>query len=268
MSPPEKAEKKFPSPSFLKGEEFFKKGLASVLKKGIVGRALDSIRSYTRLSTEGIENIPRNGPVIVIPNHSGVWGWDGMVLQNEILKKARRIPRTMLHNFWFQNKKLRQIAEQLAFLPQDFKLALKILRRNNLLLLFPEAEAGNFKPSNKMYRLQPFNPGFVSLAILSKAAIVPCCVLGAEESHLNLGTLGWAEKLFGTKIPLPLNIIPFPAKWSLVFLAPIRLEKYERKDARDEKFLLEVAENIRLRIQQRINKELIKRKFLPILWDA
>ena len=260
-----KAEQKFPSP---RQDELFRKGLSSVLRKGLLTRILDAMRSYTRLSTEGIEHIPRKGPVIIVPNHSGVWGWDAMVLQNEILKKAKRIPRTMLHKFWFQNKNLRQIAEQLAFIPQDFKKALKVLRRNNLLLLFPEAEAGNFKPSTKMYQLQPFNPGFISLAILSKAYIVPCCILGAEESHLNLGTLDWAEKLFGARIPLPLNIIPFPVKWDLVFLPPLSLAKYGREDSRKEKFLIEAAENIRMRIQQRINKELVKRKVFSILWDG
>ena len=265
MSPSLESEQRSPSP---KHQELLHKGLAAVLKKGLLTRVLDSVRSYTRLSTEGIEYIPRTGPVIVIPNHSGVWGWDGMVLQNEILKKARRIPRTMLHNFWFQNENLRQIAEQLAFIPQDFKKALRILRRNNLLLLFPEAEAGNFKPSTKMYQLQSFNPGFISLAILSKACIVPCCILGAEESHLNLGTLGWAEKLFGAKIPLPLNIIPFPVKWNLIFLPPISLAKYGRQDSKNEKFLIEAAENVRMRIQQRINKELVRRKVFSALWDG
>ena len=258
-------EKKFSSP---KQKELLQKGLAVVLKKGLLARGMDSIRSYTRLSTEGIENIPRTGPVIVIPNHSGTWGWDGMVLQNEILKKVKRIPRTMLHNFWFQNEALGDVARQLGFIPQDFKKALRILRRNKLLLLFPEAEAGPFKPSTKMYHLQSFNPGFISLAILSKASIVPCCVLGAEETHLNLGTVKWPEKLLGIKVPLPVNIIPFPAKWNLIFLPPISLEKYGRKDSRNEKFLIEAAENIRLLIQQRINKELVKRDALPILWDA
>ncbi len=249
-------------------KELLHKGLASFLGRGLLPRILDAMRSYTRLTTEGIEHIPRTGSTLIIPNHSGVWGWDAMVLQNEILKKIHRIPRTMLHDFWFRNENLREIAVQLAFIPQDFKKALRILKRNNLLLVFPEAEAGNFKPSHQMYHIQDFNPGFVSLAMLSKATIIPCCILGAEESHLNLGTLSWAEKWFGAKIPLPINILPFPVKWKIIFLPPIKLDMYNRKNARNEKFLIEVAENIRMRIQQKIQKELVKRKVSSFLWDS
>ena len=238
------------------------------LRRNVVGNMLDTIRDYTHLETVGAENVPRSGPVIVVPNHSGVWGWDGLVLQNELLKKLHRVPRTMLHNFWFRNQHLRLLAEQLAFIPQDFKKALQLLRRNNLLLLFPEAEAGNFKPTTQMYEIQDFNPGFISLAILSNATIVPCCIIGAEEAHINLGTIKWTEKWLGVKVPLPLNFIPLPIKWKIAFLKPILLNKYGRKEAKSEKFLIEVAENIRIRIQQHINKELIQRKVFHFLWDS
>ncbi len=235
-------------------------GWKSFVQRGALHGILDAIRSYTKLQTENLDAIPKTGPVIVVPNHSGVFGWDGMVLQNEILKKKRRIPRTMLHNFWFNNPQLRIFAEKLAFIPQDFKKALRILRKNNVLLLFPEAEAGNFKPSTQMYQLQSFNPGFVSLAVLTGAVIVPCCIIGAEEAHLNLGSISWAEKWLGTKIPLPFNLLPFPVKWKLVFLDSISLKKYERRDAKNEQFLIETAENIRMRIQKRISQELRRRK--------
>ena len=253
------------SPKF---EQLIENGLASALKNGWISKTLDIMRSYTKLSSEGLENIPRKGPVILVPNHSGVWGWDGMVLQNEVLKQVKRIPRTMLHNFWFKNPNLKIIAEQLGFIPQDFKMALKLLKKNKLLLLFPEAESGNFKPSTKMYQINYFNPGFVSLAILSNATIVPCCVLGAEETHLNFGTLNFVEKWFGIKIPLPVNFIPLPIKWKLIFLKGVNLSKYNKKDSRNQAFILEVTENIRMRIQQRINKELVKRKRFTFIWDS
>ena len=236
------------------------KSLAAFLGKNLFPRALDHIRTYTRLDTEGIENIPKKGPVIVVPNHSGVWGWDGMILQYEILQQVHRIPRTMLHNFWFQNQKLREIAEQLAFIPQDFKKAIKILKRNNLLILFPEAEEGNFKTSLQMYQLQKFRHGFITLALLSQARIVPCCILGAEETHLNLGIIKWADELFKIKIPLPLNLIPLPAKWKIIFFPSFQVSKYTRKEIMDEKFLIEASEQVRLKIQHRINQELRKRK--------
>lgn len=230
-----------------------------MLFRGLPHAVLDGLRRFTALETEGLENIPRSGPVLVVPNHSGVLGWDAFVVQNEILKFGKRIPRTMSHNFWHQNPMFKYLSQKFAFIPQDFKYAIRVLRNNNLLLIFPEAEAGNFKPSSQMYQLQPFNPGFVSLAVMSNASIVPACVIGAEETHINLGTMDWTEKYFGAKVPLPLNLIPIPVKWKLVFMKPIRLGKYGRRDARNIAFLEEVAENIRYRIQHRIHKELVRR---------
>lgn len=236
--------------------------------RGFSHWALDAMRSYTRLETEGLDNIPRSGPVIVIPNHSGVLGWDAFVLQNEILKYGKRIPRTMSHNFWHQNEFFKRLSARMAYIPQDFKVAIKVLRRHNLLILFPEAEAGNFKPSTQMYQLQQFNPGFVSLAILTGAPIVPTCIIGAEETHLNLGTLDWTEKYIGARIPLPFNLIPLPVKWKIIFLKPVKLNRYGKKDAKNMDFLEEVAENIRVRIQQRIHQELVKRGVFKFALDG
>ena len=236
--------------------------------RGVPHRVLDWMRDFTRLETEGLENIPRTGPVIVTPNHSGVMGWDAFVVQNEILKYGKRIPRTMSHNFWHQTDFFRYMSQQMAFIPQDFKHAIRILRKNNLLLLFPEAEEGNFKPSTRMYQLEPFNPGFASLAFMTDAQIVPCCVIGAEETHLNFGTIDWTEKYIGAKIPLPANLIPIPVQWKIIFLKPISLGKYTRKDARNIRFLEEVADNIRFQIQHRIHKELVKRGVFKFRLDG
>lgn len=249
-------------------EEMSGKSWEYWLFRGIPHAMLDSMRAYTRLETEGIENIPRTGSVMVAPNHSGVLGWDAFIVQNEILKRAKRIPRTMSHNFWHKNDVLSYMSNRMGFVPQDFKKAIKILRRNNLMLIFPEAEAGNFKPSTQMYQLQEFNPGFVSLALMSGACIIPTCVIGAEEAHLNLGTLDWTEKFIGARIPLPLNLFPLPVKWKLIFLKPIKLKHFTRKETRSMQFLEEVAQLIRMQIQQRINKELIKRGVFKYILDG
>jgi 1-acyl-sn-glycerol-3-phosphate acyltransferase len=249
-------------------EELAGKPLEYRLLRGVPHAFLDWLRGYTHLETEGLENIPAHGPVLVCPNHSGVLGWDALAVQNEIIKFRKRIPRTMTHNFWHEHDVFRYLSDRLGFIPADFKRAIRVLRRNNLLLIFPEAEAGNFKPSTQMYQLQNFNPGFVSLALMAGAPIVPTCVIGAEESHLNLGTIDWTEKYLGAKIPLPLNLIPLPVRWKLIFMKPIYLTKYDRRDAKNIEFLEEVAENVRMRIQQRINKELVRRGVFNFVLDG
>ncbi|MEQ8350626.1 MAG: 1-acyl-sn-glycerol-3-phosphate acyltransferase [Leptospiraceae bacterium] len=255
----------FQSPDW---REFLGKDLDYFLFRGITHGFLDTIREFTDLQTEGLENLPRTGPVIVVPNHSGVLGWDAMVLQNEILKKAKRMPRTMSHNYWHKDGFLKMASAKLAYIPQDFKVAIRVLRKRKLLILFPEAESGNFKSSVEMYQLKPFNPGFISLAIMTGATIVPVSILGAEETHLNLGTLDWTEKYFGAKIPVPLNLIPLPVQWKICFLKPITLHGFGKKDARSIRFLEEAAEIVRMKVQHRINRELVDRGIFKFTLDG
>ena len=238
------------------------------LLRGVPHLVMDGIRKFTRLETEGIENIPKTGPVIVTPNHSGIWGWDGIVLMNEILKYGKRIPRAMLHDFWHKNEITKALSNKMGMIPQDLRAALRVLKKNNLLLIFPEAEEGNFKPSTKMYQIQPFNPGFVTLAMRTGAVIVPTIVIGAEETHLNFGTITWMEKLLGAKIPLPVNLIPLPVQWKMICLKPISLEKYDRNDGKNPRFIKEVAENVRLQIQNRIYEELLDRGIFNFRLDG
>ncbi|MCB1143771.1 MAG: 1-acyl-sn-glycerol-3-phosphate acyltransferase [Leptospiraceae bacterium] len=211
------------------------------------------------LEVEGIENVPRTGRVMVVPNHSGVLGWDAIILYNEIVREKRRIPRIMAHAFWESQPALSEMAKMYGAFGANFKQAVKYLHKNKLMIIFPEAEHGNFKPSVKMYQLSHFNPGFVSLAMMTGTVLVPTVIMGAEENFVNLGTIDWFEKQIGAKIPIPLNLLPIPAKWKIKFLKPISLSMYSKKEVRNEKFITEVSQNIRFRIQATIHKELVSR---------
>ncbi|MEM7179395.1 MAG: 1-acyl-sn-glycerol-3-phosphate acyltransferase [Spirochaetota bacterium] len=219
----------------------------------------DWLRDFTMLEVEGIDNIPRSGKVIIAPNHSGIMGWDAIVLMNEIFRKRKRMPRAMTHAFWDSTPILKYLGNKFGYFRADFKLGVKCLNRNNPLVIFPEAEHGNFKPSVKMYQLVDFNPGFVALAIMTETPVVPVAIIGAEENHINIGTIDWFEKKYGFKIPVPLNLLPIRSKWKIKFLKPISFAKYNRRDVRNQKFLFEVSQNIRFRIQAIIHTELVKK---------
>jgi 1-acyl-sn-glycerol-3-phosphate acyltransferase len=211
------------------------------------------------LEVEDIENVPRTGRAMIVPNHSGVLGWDAIILYNEIVRERRRIPRMMAHVFWESNAFFSDMARSYGVFGADFKQGVKFLKRNNLMIIFPEAEHGNFKPSIKMYQLTDFNPGFVALSLMTDCPIIPTVIMGAEENFVNLGTIDWFEKQIGAKIPIPLNLLPIPSRWKIKFLKPISLRKYSRKEVKDQKFMTEVSQNIRFRIQASIHRELVDR---------
>lgn len=219
---------------------------------------MEILKKYFRLEVEGLENIPKKGAVLVTPNHSGYSGFDAVLLSYIISEQAKRVPRVLTHHLWFLTPTTALPAQKLGFIEATFENGLNFLKKKNLVVLFPEGEKGNFKPSRKMYQLQEFKRGFVRMALASEAVIVPVIIVGAEETHINLSQLKMTKFLKGLIIPLPLNVIPLPAKWKIKFLPPIHLP-HKPEAANDRDLVYEIAQDIQEQMQEALTKEAKKR---------
>lgn len=255
-------------------DNFFKKskeklfGLKELPKETLLYRVLpkllmEIIRKYLRLKVEGVENIPRKGRVLLIPNHSGYSGFDAVLLGHEIYHRTKRIPRVLTHHLWFITETTSVPAKKLGFIEATMANGLKLLKKNNLVVLFPEGEKGNFKATKHRYRLQEFRRGFVRMALETQSPIVPVIIIGAEETHINLKQLKFTKYLVGSVLPLPLNVLPLPAKWKIKFLEPIHLP-FKPEAANDKDLVHEIAADIQERMQEEINKELAKREYVYV----
>jgi 1-acyl-sn-glycerol-3-phosphate acyltransferase len=220
---------------------------------------MEIMRKYFRLQVDGLEHIPRHGRGIIAPNHSGYSGFDAMILAYEIFKNTKRVPKVLTHHLWFLTKTTAIPAKKLGFIEATMQNGLTSLEKNQLIILFPEGEHGNFKPTSDAYQLQEFRRGFVRMAIQTGAPIIPTMIVGAEETHINLKQIKFASLLRGVVLPLPLNVIPLPAKWHIKFLEPIELP-YKPSAANDRALVREVAEEIREQIQECILNEMRERK--------
>lgn len=219
---------------------------------------MELMRKYFHLQVEGAENLPHRGAALIAANHSGYSGFDAMILTHEIHRASGRIPRVLTHHLWFLSKATALPAMKLGFIEANLKNGRHHLHKKNLVVIFPEGEKGNFKPSTKRYRLQEFKRGVVRMAILEQVPIIPTLVIGAEETHINLRQLKFTKYLRGLVLPLPLNVIPLPAKWKIVFLKPVMLP-YKPEAANDEELMIELAESLREEMQVALNAELAKR---------
>lgn len=220
---------------------------------------MELMRKYFRMEVEGIENLPKTGSCIIAPNHSGYAGFDAFCLKSEIDKAVDRNAKVMTHHFWFLTETTAVPANKVGFVDATTKNGIDLLKKDEMIILFPEGEYGNFKASTKAYKLQEFKRGFVRLAVYTGAPIVPTIVLGAEETHINLKELKFSRFLRGAVLPLPLNILPLPARWKIKFLKPIYLP-YKPEAAKDSELMNELAGDIRERLQSAIRQELGKRK--------
>lgn len=219
---------------------------------------MEALAQYFRLKIEGQEHIPTRGPVIFAPNHSGYSGFDALILTHQIQQATGRVARVFTHRLWFANQVTAVPAQKLGFIPAKMEKGLEVLRKKQSLVIFPEGESGNFKPTSKAYDLQPFKRGFILMAIKAQAPIVPVLIIGAEETHINLSQLKLSKYLPGLVLPLPLNIIPLPAKWKIRFLEPIALP-YESGAAEDKELVEDLADEVHEKMQEALNFELANR---------
>lgn len=231
----------------------------TVLYKLLPHFFLELMKTYFRVQVEGAEHLPKRGRALITPNHSGVSGFDAMVLQHEITRASGRYPRVLTHHLWFLTPTTAIPANRLGFIEATRENGRKALNKNQIVVLFPEGEYGNFKPSSKAYQLQEFKRGFVRLAVETNSPIIPTLVIGAEETHINLSRLKFTRFLRGVILPLPLNLIPLPSRWRIIFLEPIYLP-YTADAAMDRELMRELADEIQEKMQARLNAELKKRQ--------
>lgn len=222
---------------------------------------LEIINRYLRVDTVGARNIPSKGPAIIVANHSGYMGFDALMLSYQTYLKKKRVPRIIAHKLWFLRPEISVHAKRLGLVPATYDNGLQILEKGNPLLLFPEGEEGNFKPTRYRYRLRRFRRGFVRLALATGAPIIPATVVGAEETHITLSQIRWAKQVMGIIVPVPLNVVPLPVRWHIRFHKPIRIPRDPSKVS-DMEHVNRLSRQIRHELQHQLHADVKRRKAL------
>ena len=180
-------------------------------------------RYYFRVRNYGIENVP-SGPVLLVANHSGQVGYDGMMLTMSMLLEAEppRIARGMGEYFFWQWPFLGVLASRGGTLVGTPANCVSVLRAGGCVMVFPEGARGANKPFRKRYQLQRFGMGFMRLALETRVPIVPVGIVGSEEQQPGLANL---EGL-GHRLGLPSFPITVTAPWfglpGMAFALPTR----------------------------------------------
>mgnify|MGYP006266272943 CR=1 FL=1 len=215
---------------------------------------LEALRRYFRLDTIGGERLPRTGPALVVANHSGVSGLDALLLRHEIGRITGRDARILANRAWFSAPAVQsELPEGLGLVAARLPRAVSVLREGRVLIVFPEAERGNFKPSDEAYHLRSFRPAFVRMAAEAGAPIIPVAVRGAEETHINLASLDLPRGLSLRMLPLPLNLLPLPSKWRIDILEPTPAPALDQ--VRDRGAAEAEAERMRAVVQEALDAD-------------
>lgn len=218
------------------------------------------IRSYCRVTVEGMQNVPV-GRCILAANHTGWLGLDYANLAISIHSATGRVPRGVVHDAWFRNARIGDLARRLGLIPASLDLIVGLLKEGRLVVIFPEGEHGAFKTftEESKYKLFEFRRGFVRAAMAARAPILPVAIVGGEEANPTLGSLKLTDRLFRIPLPIPKNVLPYPVKWRISILKPIRMDRYRPKDAAKTALVHKVAADVQDLVQDEIDVQLQRR---------
>lgn len=255
----------------LPDSDFDEFGLSREFLKGIAPYALFFYEKWFRVDLNGIENMPAEGPAIIVPNHSGQLPLDGGMITAACMLEMEppRIPRSMVEK-WFPTLPLGSILMQRTGQAVGvMENADRLLENGEILMVFPEGAKGSGKTWDKRYQVQKFNLGFMELAIRHKAPIIPTAVIGGEEQAPNFYNVEpLAKKLGMLYFPITptfpwlglLGFIPLPSKYHIYIGEPMDFSGYA-SDIEEPENIRELVEQVRNRIQDMVNEGLKKRPF-------
>lgn len=160
-------------------KEFFRIIIKSILKLLVI--------IVYRPKIVGLENIEEGKPALICPNH--VHALDSAVI---VLTNKRKI-NVLAKESLFKNRFVRWLADIFGIYPvklksksmESVKISLKLLKNNELLMIFPEGTRNGMAKGVKP------KDGAVKLAIKSNAPIIPVGVQGSfkffKKVKINIG---------------------------------------------------------------------------------
>jgi len=187
---------------------------------------------YWRVEAMGLHNVPSDGPILFVSNHSGALPFDGAMIVTALFKHDQRVVRFLYDRFVTNVGPVDSFYRRVGGVPAARENALELLKRNEQVVIFPEGVSGVAKPFSDRYRLRSFSPGFARLALALDVPVVPVAVVGAEEIYPLVGRAEGIGKLFGMPyVPITpffpilglLGTLPLPTKWYMKFGKPMRL---------------------------------------------
>ncbi|MDQ3952855.1 MAG: acyltransferase family protein, partial [Actinomycetota bacterium] len=140
---------------------------------------------YFRVRALGVDRIPATGPALLVGNHSGTIPVDAVMVQHAVATEhpRRRTVRNVAADLAFHMPFVGQLARKTGNAVACDEDAHELLRRGELVGVYPEGYKGVGKGWKERYKLQRFGRGgFIEIALRTRTPIVPVAVVGAEEA--------------------------------------------------------------------------------------
>jgi 1-acyl-sn-glycerol-3-phosphate acyltransferase len=229
-------------------------------------------RTWFRVETTGLHHVPAEGGALLVANHSGTIPLDALMLsvalhdEHPAHRHLRLLGAELLFRLPVVGELSRKHGSTLACTPD----AERLLGADELVAVWPEGFKGIGKPFADRYKLQRFGRGgFVTAALRTGKPIIPCSIVGAEETYPKLGDIAPLARLLNLPyfpvtpaFPLlgPLGVVPLPSKWLIEFGEPVPTADLGPEAADDPMLVFNLADQVRETIQHTLYRLLGRRR--------
>jgi 1-acyl-sn-glycerol-3-phosphate acyltransferase len=225
--------------------------------------------NYWRVEVSGVDNVPANGPVLLVGNHSGGLPFDATMVAYALETQGTgRVARPLYDRFVENMGPVRDWYRKLGAVPARYAVADELLGRAHCVIIFPEGVRGVAKLYQERYTLRPFATSVARLAIRHRVPVVPFAVVGAEEIYPMIGRSSQLGKLLGAPyVPITpffpflglAGLIPLPTKWSIAFGQRIYLHRESRFRGDGAMDFAAMSERLRRTVQILLRRQVGRR---------
>jgi len=225
---------------------------------------------WWRVEQRGLENVPANGPALLVSNHSGTLPWDALMMKLAVYEGTGRHCRLLAADLPFRMPIVGEITRKSGNTLACAEDTTRLLDSGEIVGVFPEGYKGIGKPFRERYKLQRFGRGgFVEVALRTGAPMIPVSIVGAEEIYPMIYNVKSLARLLGFPyFPVTptfpalglLGAVPLPSKWIIEYGEPIETKAFTPDAALDPMFVFNLTDQVRDAIQQTLYKNLMHRR--------
>lgn len=239
-------------------------------------------QDYFRVQTDGWENMPAKGKVLLIGSHNGgLAAPDTVMMTYDIYRKFgshRRAYALMEPKIWQVFPGLARLATQVGTIQPHPHMARSALHSGAALLIYPGGAQDVFKPYYQRHQICFYgHKGFIKLALQEEVPIIPFISTGAHSTLIVLADIypqlqqihnwgipwlgGFDPGVFPIYLGLPWGIafgplpnIPLPVKLHTRVCPPIIFARYGYEAARDREYVEQCYQQVCQQMQQELEQ--------------
>ena len=222
---------------------------------------------YWRVETKGLEDVPRQGPMVLAGTHRGFMPWDAVVALRLLLNTTGRLPRFLVHPGLLKFPFMAGFIAKMGGVVACQESADRVLQNGEMLGVYPEGVQGAFARLRNAYKVLNFGRNdFVKLALRHRAPIQPFVNVGSAEAlpiFAQVKSRLWIRYSDWPCLPIstfPFLPLPLPSKWHIQFLPALHVERqYPPEAAHDPGVVGEISRSVRRQMQEALDDMVSKR---------